>query len=70
MNEIDLNDIDRWSDLLEKLVSCTEEELLTLLNHEALLYRRKHFVVRLHMRYSKLRMRRERKLLLQGRRIL
>jgi hypothetical protein len=61
---------DTWKDLIAKLPSMTEEELLLAINLEASTYKRKNIISRMHMRYSKLRAIRERKALVAGEMVL
>lgn len=49
-----------WRQLTSKVSDMTEEELLVAINMEVSTYGRKPFIERMHQRYSKLRVARER----------
>lgn len=54
-----------WTTLHEKIMSLTEREVLDLLEDERRNARRSTFIIRLHQRYSMMRMMRERAELLR-----
>lgn len=55
-----------WRKLVESLPHYKEEELKAMINREIRGLNREYFLLRLHGRYNKLRLRRERKQLKAG----
>lgn len=55
-----------WKDLIAKVGSMDEESLRESINFEVSTYKRKNVISRLHQRYTKLRAKRERQLLIDG----
>lgn len=66
MEDSMLNILRNWKTLGATVGTLTEEQSLDLLNYELLTKRRKNVVERLHMRYSGLKVKREREELLRG----
>lgn len=63
MNDLVIAD---WADLHARLKTFNEKELLEIINHEVATYHRKTIIERLHMRYCKLRSKREREMMMMG----
>lgn len=55
-----------WKQLMSGLKELTEEQLVFAINYEASVYKRRAFIERMHMRYTKLRAAREREQLIKG----
>ena len=60
------NDHDTWRELNAKIGSMSEDDVKTALNHEISTGNRKSVVLRLHQRFTKLRMFREREAIYKG----
>ena len=58
--------IQGWKDMMARLSTLSEGDLIVLINYEVSLYKRAAILKRLHARYSKLRMTRERAQLIKG----
>lgn len=67
---MDTEGIKTWADMVDRIGGLDEAEVKALLNYEIAKYNRQTIVTRLHQRYCKLRMRREREEIAQGRIIL
>lgn len=59
-----------WRQLISELGSLDEESLRESINFEVSTYKRKSVLSRLHQRYTKLRAKRERQLLIDGEMLL
>lgn len=55
-----------WEEFIKDLPKLREDQLKQLINYEISTSRRQSFVERMHQRYCKLRMQRERKELMSG----
>ena len=62
--------IKSWKEMLAVVGTLDEKELLETINFEAVTYKRKNILERLHQRYTKLRSQRERATLMEGGMIL
>ena len=60
------NKSDTWRGLLERVADMTEDELKSALNYEIVTTNRSSIVLRLHQRYTKVRMFRERDTIKNG----
>lgn len=55
-----------WKELIEKVSALNEEELRHSINEEVASHNRDSFVKRMHQRYSKMRVNREREMMRLG----
>lgn len=63
---IEKTTVGSWEDFIKDLPKLQEEQLKQLINYELSTSNRKTFVERMHQRYCKLRMLREREELMKG----
>lgn len=66
MDDSMLNILLNWKIFISSVNTLNEEQALEMMNYELLTKRRKKVVERLHMRYSGLKVKRERDELLRG----
>ena len=66
VRKMEVRTFNSFGEMFEALPSMTEDELRACINHEVSTYRRGNIIARMHMRYCKLRMKRERFELING----
>ena len=63
-------EISSWKDLMKRLPDMDEAALVAAINYEVSRYNRRAIIVRLHQRYAKLFIARQRQALLDGKTLL